>query len=94
MNPLSALRDAGQSVWLEFLRRGLITNGGLQRRIRRDAVIGVTSNPTISWRIVEPLPGAWTSDPAASLPCYRAGTWGPREADLLLEREHRRWRRP
>jgi transaldolase/glucose-6-phosphate isomerase len=52
MNPLRQLQEAGQSVWLDFLRRGLITNGGLARRIRHDAVTGVTSNPTIFGRAI------------------------------------------
>jgi transaldolase len=44
---LRALHDAGQSIWLDFLRRGLITGGGLARLIDEDGVSGVTSNPTI-----------------------------------------------
>jgi transaldolase len=47
MNPLLRLREAGQSVWLDFLRRGLIGGGGLERLMREDGVSGVTSNPTI-----------------------------------------------
>ena len=47
MNRLRTLHDAGQSIWLDFLRRGLITDGGLARLIREDGVTGVTSNPTI-----------------------------------------------
>lgn len=47
MNPLQKLHTAGQSIWLDFLRRGLITTGGLNRLVRDDAVTGVTSNPTI-----------------------------------------------
>jgi len=47
MNPLLELREAGQSVWLDFLRRGLITGGGLQRLITEDGLSGVTSNPSI-----------------------------------------------
>jgi transaldolase/glucose-6-phosphate isomerase len=47
MNPLLQLRDAGQSVWLDFLRRSLITGGGLQRLVREDGVSGMTSNPSI-----------------------------------------------
>jgi transaldolase len=52
MNRLGALHAAGQSIWLDFLRRGLITNGGLARLIRDDAVSGVTSNPTIFARAI------------------------------------------
>jgi transaldolase/glucose-6-phosphate isomerase len=47
MNRLRTLHDAGQSTWLDFLSRGLITDGGLARLIREDGVTGVTSNPTI-----------------------------------------------
>jgi transaldolase len=47
VNRLKALHEAGQSIWLDFLRRDLITDGGLARLIRDDGVTGVTSNPTI-----------------------------------------------
>src|SRR5437867_3649105 len=47
MNGLRALHEAGQSIWLDFLRRGLIADGGLARLIGEDGVTGVTSNPTI-----------------------------------------------
>jgi transaldolase len=47
VNPLLRLREAGQSVWLDFLRRSLIRGGGLQRLMREDGVSGVTSNPSI-----------------------------------------------
>ena len=47
MNPLLQLRDAGQSVWLDFLRRSLITGGGLERLVREDGISGMTSNPSI-----------------------------------------------
>src|ERR687885_2148656 len=47
MNPLLELRDAGQSVWLDFLRRGLITGGALARWMDEDGLAGVTSNPSI-----------------------------------------------
>ena len=46
-NHLRELHEAGQSIWLDFLRRDLITGGGLARLISDDGVTGVTSNPTI-----------------------------------------------
>ncbi|HEX5902220.1 MAG TPA: bifunctional transaldolase/phosoglucose isomerase [Actinomycetota bacterium] len=46
MNPLQQLVDAGQSPWLDFVRRTLITSGELQRLID-DGITGVTSNPSI-----------------------------------------------
>jgi transaldolase len=44
LHQLSAL---GQSVWIDFLSRRLIKEGELARLMRDDAVVGVTSNPTI-----------------------------------------------
>jgi transaldolase/glucose-6-phosphate isomerase len=46
-NPLFELYEAGTSVWLDFIRRSLMTSGELQRLIEEDAVVGMTSNPTI-----------------------------------------------
>jgi transaldolase len=47
MNPLLALRQLGQSVWLDHISRRLITGGTLQRLIDEDGLAGMTSNPTI-----------------------------------------------
>ena len=44
---LHRLADYGQSVWIDFLSRDLVRGGELERRMRDDAVVGVTSNPTI-----------------------------------------------
>jgi transaldolase len=44
---LHTLADYGQSVWIDFLSRDLLRSGELARRMRDDAVVGVTSNPTI-----------------------------------------------
>lgn len=45
--PLHALHAAGQSIWLDFIDRTLLASGELARRIRDDALTGMTSNPTI-----------------------------------------------
>jgi transaldolase len=47
MNPLRELEQLGQSIWLDYIRRDLITSGGLKRLIEEDGLSGVTSNPTI-----------------------------------------------
>ena len=47
MNPLRALADKGQSVWLDFLSRDIIRNGQLKRLIDEDGLSGITSNPSI-----------------------------------------------
>ena len=44
---LHALRAAGQSIWLDYIDRTMLGNGELARRIRDDALTGMTSNPTI-----------------------------------------------
>jgi transaldolase len=44
LHKLSAL---GQSVWIDYLSRDLLETGELERMMREDAVVGVTSNPTI-----------------------------------------------
>ena len=44
---LHALHAAGQSLWLDYIDRAMLRNGDLARRIREDALTGMTSNPTI-----------------------------------------------
>lgn len=44
---LHALHAAGQSLWLDYIDRAMLSNGDLARRIREDALTGQTSNPTI-----------------------------------------------
>jgi transaldolase len=44
---LHELAEHGQSVWIDFLSRDLVKSGKLERMMREDAVVGVTSNPTI-----------------------------------------------
>jgi hypothetical protein len=44
MKATHQLRDAGQSLWLDHITRGLVTGGGLARYIRDFCVSGLTSN--------------------------------------------------
>jgi transaldolase/glucose-6-phosphate isomerase len=46
-SPLQQLAEHGQSVWLDYISRELLTSGELQRLIAEDNVTGMTSNPTI-----------------------------------------------
>src|SRR5581483_6104995 len=46
-NPLKDLLKFGQSVWLDYIRRDLITSGELKRLIEEDGLRGMTSNPAI-----------------------------------------------
>ena len=47
MNRLQKLHDAGVAIWLDFIERTMLHNGDLERRIRDQALTGMTSNPTI-----------------------------------------------
>jgi transaldolase len=46
-NPLNQLGTFGQSFWLDYIRRDLITSGELRRLIEEDGLRGMTSNPSI-----------------------------------------------
>jgi transaldolase len=46
-NRLEELHDVGQSIWLDSIDRRMLHDGELDRRIREDALTGMTSNPTI-----------------------------------------------
>jgi transaldolase len=46
-NPLLELHELGQSVWLDYLRRGMLDDGSLLRMLRTHGLRGVTSNPSI-----------------------------------------------
>ena len=44
---LHTLSARGQSVWIDYLSRDMLEQGELARMMKEDAVVGVTSNPTI-----------------------------------------------
>ena len=44
------------------------------------------------WCVVSPMLDVWRALPPRNFPNYASGTWGPKEADELLERDGRRWR--
>ncbi len=46
-NPLKKLEVFGQSIWLDYIRRDLISSGELRRLIEEDGLSGMTSNPSI-----------------------------------------------
>ncbi len=46
-NPLKRLEALGQSVWIDYIRRAMITSGQLSRLIDEDGISGITSNPSI-----------------------------------------------
>lgn len=58
--------------------------GDLTLFVRQDAIESM-------WEVVDPIIARWESIPPVHFPNYPAGTWGPRESQLLLEQEGRRW---
>jgi transaldolase/glucose-6-phosphate isomerase len=52
-NPVASLRQYGQSVWLDFIRRSLIAGGELKRLVEEDGLGGVTSNPAIFEKAID-----------------------------------------
>ena len=47
-----------------------------------------------AWRVIDPLLQYWESHPPKRMPTYAAGSWGPREADELIEEDRVEWREP
>ena len=47
-----------------------------------------------SWELLMPVLEAWNATSATRVPTYRAGTWGPKEADDLFDRDWRGWACP
>lgn len=43
------------------------------------------------WKVIEPILDVWKALPPRAFPNYQSGTWGPKEADELLERDGREW---
>jgi glucose-6-phosphate 1-dehydrogenase len=89
-----------RSVDMEF-RYGTSFGGRISdayERLLLDAMLG---DPTLfarrdaveeGWRFADPILQAWASDPAPPVPQYAAGSWGPPEADALIEGDGREWR--
>ncbi|HEY8852040.1 MAG TPA: glucose-6-phosphate dehydrogenase [Gemmatimonadaceae bacterium] len=46
----------------------------------------------MAWEIIDPVLQYWDQHSGAPLPTYSAGSWGPKEADQLLDGDHTRWR--
>jgi glucose-6-phosphate 1-dehydrogenase len=88
-------------VTMDF-RYGTVFGGSgpeAYERLILDAMLG---DPTLfaradevdaAWRFITPILHAWANSPPSGFPNYAAGTWGPAEANELVEREGRVWRR-
>jgi glucose-6-phosphate 1-dehydrogenase len=76
---------------------GLVPNTGYEVLIY-DCIIGDQTlfqradQVEAGWELVNPILDVWHALPARNFPNYPAGSWGPRESDLLMERDGRQWR--
>jgi transaldolase len=77
LHKLSAL---GQSVWLDYLSREILQTGKLERMMRDDAVVGVTSNPTIFQKAL--AEGEWYDELLREV--VNSGETDPKEVFLQL----------
>ncbi|HLW98864.1 MAG TPA: glucose-6-phosphate dehydrogenase [Candidatus Acidoferrales bacterium] len=64
-------------------------------RLLYDAMIGDATlfqradTVEIAWSVVQPVLDSWSAHPPANFPNYAAGSWGPREVDLLIAQDGR-----
>jgi glucose-6-phosphate 1-dehydrogenase len=47
-----------------------------------------------AWSLVDPILDVWSAAKTAVVPSYASGSWGPKESDLMLERDGRQWYNP
>jgi len=45
------------------------------------------------WTVIQPIIDVWHALPPRGFPNYASGSWGPEDADQLLQRDGREWRR-
>src|SRR3982751_1325944 len=77
---LHQLSELGQSVWIDFLSRQMLQSGKLARMMEEDAVVGVTSNPTIFQKAISE--GSAYDEPLKEV--LEAGADDPKEIFLRL----------
>lgn len=82
-NPLQRLYAAGQSVWYDNIRRGVVLYGELEAMVAGDAVTGITSNPTIFHKAVT----ASAEYDQAIADLAREGLSAPEVVDILMAQD-------
>ncbi|HEY9807538.1 MAG TPA: glucose-6-phosphate dehydrogenase, partial [Candidatus Obscuribacterales bacterium] len=99
--PGPSLRSRSVDMDFQYGSTFGVSNADAYNRLLLDCMMGDQTLFTradeveAAWRVVTPALTVWESptDPT-SIPTYEAGTWEPAEAELLLNRDGRRWRRP
>ncbi|MBD1861577.1 MULTISPECIES: glucose-6-phosphate dehydrogenase [Trichocoleus] len=99
--PGPSLRSRSVDMDFQYGSTFGVSNADAYNRLLLDCMMGDQTLFTradeveAAWRVVTPALTVWESptDPT-SIPTYEAGTWEPAEAELLLNRDGHRWRRP
>ncbi len=98
--PGSSLRSRPVEMDFRYGSAFGVTGGEAYDRLLLDCMFGDQTLFTRSdeveaaWRVVTPALAAWESSTDPTLvPQYEAGTWEPNEAELMINRDGRRWRR-
>lgn len=76
--PATPIPDSYERLLLDAL------HGDGSLFIRKDEI-------ELAWELVDPIIRGWSAQGDGPLPTYRAGSWGPDEADAFITREGRRW---
>jgi len=71
MKATQQLHDAGQSLWLDNITRGLLDDGTIEGYINTHSVTGLTSNPSIFDKAIKTVPTTATSWPSPPRPHQR-----------------------
>ncbi|MCE9594005.1 MAG: glucose-6-phosphate dehydrogenase [Planctomycetes bacterium] len=96
--PGARLELGGVDMEFDYAERFGATPATGYERLLYDAMLGDQTlfqradMVEASWSVVAPILDVWQALPPRGFPNYAAGTWGPREAELMLERDGRSWR--
>ena len=97
--PGESLKPRSVDLDFRYLSAFGITPGEAYERLLVDVMLGDQSlfarrdGVEAEWGVVTPILQSWAASPPPDFPNYDAGSWGPKEADELLEKDGRRWRR-
>ncbi len=96
--PGPVMRLGGVDMNFEYADYFGVTPSTGYERLLHDCMIGDATlfqradMVEAGWSVVSPVLDVWKALPPRHFPNYAAGTWGPKEADDLMERDGRRWR--
>jgi glucose-6-phosphate 1-dehydrogenase len=96
--PGPVMRLGGVDMNFEYADYFGVTPSTGYERLLHDCMIGDATlfqradMVEAGWSVVNPVLDVWKALPPRHFPNYAAGTWGPKEADDLMERDGRRWR--